>query len=216
MLGKNINQRLSELDKLINRAKELGTFETVKTFCHHEYYVIALPEITVVYIPDDVEVINECDYILEQDDIYPKFNNLTADLKVIGGKGLKNTSCMFEKCKASSLDMNEFDTSNVTDMSYMFAQCSVPQVDFSKFNTSKVTDMLFMFDACKIQHINLNSFDTTRVTDMSFMFNECEADTIDLSGFITSESTDLDSMFDDCNANVTATDQNILNQLRSK
>ncbi|MBQ9248190.1 MAG: hypothetical protein IJ171_06350, partial [Ruminococcus sp.] len=97
MLSNSSDQRLSELDVLIKRAKELGTFETVKTFCHHEYYVIALPELTVVFVPDDVEAINERDYRIEQDDIFPKFNNLTADLIVIGGKGLRNASCMFEK-----------------------------------------------------------------------------------------------------------------------
>lgn len=212
-MADNLSILNSEIDTLIRTAKQLGNLETVRTFCGHEYYNIHQQYKTIIYIPDDVEAINECDPVIEQDDIYPKFNEYTADLKVIGGKGLKNASSMFRRCKASTVDLSEFDAPNITDMSYMFSECFSHTVDFSRFNTKQVTDMFCMFEGCRIKHIDLRSFDTSKVVDMSNMFCECEADLIDLTSFVTSDLTDLHDMFDDCQAKVNATDKNILIEL---
>ena len=78
---------------------------------------------------------------------------------------------MFSFCsKLTSLDLSNFDTSNVTNMSSMFHNCSkLTSLDVSNFDTSKVTSMYCMFDSCSsltslIMSGGLNS--SVNVTDM--------------------------------------------------
>ena len=53
---------------------------------------------------------------------------------------------MFDNSQATALDLNSFDTSNVTDMRLMFYKSQATTLDLSSFNTSSVTDMNYMFD----------------------------------------------------------------------
>ena len=99
--------------------------------------------------------------------------------------------------------LDEYDTSNVTDMSCMFWGCSsLESLDLSGFDTSNVTDMTRMFDGCSsLESLDLSGFDTSNVTDMSSMFIGCNSlESLDLSGFDTSNVTDMSSMFDGCSS----------------
>ena len=116
------------------------------------------------------------------------FHNM-PNLEVINGLPLLNTSqvenmdFMFATSKnLTSLDVSNFDTSNVTSMSCMFAgvdtngvQCKMfltNIIGLDHFDTSKVTNMSSMFANCfNITTIDLSSFDTHLVTDMLSMFN---------------------------------------------
>ena len=85
---------------------------------------------------------------------------------------------MFYGCKALiQLDVNKFDTKNVTDMVWMFGKCAVlPRLDINKFDTKNVTNMGSMFDGCKaLTQLDVSKFDTKNVTDMSSMFRNCTA-----------------------------------------
>ncbi len=76
----------------------------------------------------------------------------------------------------TSLDVSNFDTSNVTDMSYMFTWCKgLQQLDLSGFNTSKVTDMSCMFNECdNLRTIYVgDGWTTAAVTSSSYMFDVC-------------------------------------------
>lgn len=97
--------------------------------------------------------------------------------------------------KLSNLNLSNFDTSNVTDMSDMFRGCNAETIDLSGFNTSNVLNMSGMFYSCVIESIDLTHFDTAKVTDMSDMFNNIKfMETIDLSSFDTSNVTDMTRM----------------------
>ena len=54
----------------------------------------------------------------------------------------------------------------------MFDACSGLQtLDVSNFETSQVTDMSSMFDACSgLQTLDVSNFDTSQVTNMRGMF----------------------------------------------
>ena len=73
--------------------------------------------------------------------------------------------------------LDEYDTSNVTDMSCMFYDCSsLQELDLSSFDTSNVTDMCFMFNGCSsLQELDLSSFDTSNVKNMGSMFDGCSS-----------------------------------------
>jgi surface protein len=113
-------------------------------------------------------------------------------------------SCMFYGCEGlTSLDLNSFDTSKVKTMNGMFERCtSLESLDLNKFNTSNVTSMEAMFGGCsKLTSLDLRSFNTSSVTNMSQMFVGCTSlESLDLSSFDTSKVENMYLMFADCKA----------------
>ena len=59
---------------------------------------------------------------------------------------------MFYNCSGlKNLNLNNFDTKNVTDMTKMFYNCSgLENLNLNNFDTKNVTDMIGIFDGCKI------------------------------------------------------------------
>ena len=57
----------------------------------------------------------------------------------------------------------------------MFSGCSSLKVlNLNNFNTNNVTDMSSMFNGCSsLKELNLNNFNTNNVTNMSYMFSKC-------------------------------------------
>ena len=103
---------------------------------------------------------------------------------------------MFYRSPATTLDLSNFDTSNVTNMSSMFYRSQATTLDLSSFNTSKVTDMSWMFSDSQATTLNLSNFNTSNVTNMKKMFYASVATTLDLSSFDTSNATNMSYMFD--------------------
>lgn len=111
---------------------------------------------------------------------------------------------MFSGCnKLLSLDLSNFDTSNVTSMASMFNNCaSLTSLNISNFDTSNVTDMSNMFKRCvTLTSLYLSNFNTSNVTNMSYMFSECsELLSLDVSNFDTSNVGNMREMFSYCYA----------------
>ena len=104
-------------------------------------------------------------------------------------------------------NINNLDTSKVTDMSCMFymsgifsAYSGLTALDVSHFDTANVTDMSNMFYGCsELTTLDVSHFDTANVTDMSNMFYGCsELTTLDVSHFDTANVTDMRWMFQHC------------------
>ena len=128
----------------------------------------------------------------------------SINLNKFDTSNVTNMRDMFYSCEGlTNLDLSSFDTSNVTEMNGMFAACdSLTNLDLSSFDTSNVTDMDCMFYYCNgLTNLDLSSFNTSNVTDMADMFRGCNSLTnLDLSSFDTSNVTDMGGMFDDCNS----------------
>ena len=110
---------------------------------------------------------------------------------------------LFKDCSSlQEIEIEFFDTSEVTGMSSMFEGCSgLTTLDLSSFDTQNVTDMSWMFSGCSglTTLVLSSSFDTSKVTDMVWMFNKCSAlKTLDLSSFNTANVTDMHGMFSGC------------------
>ena len=104
--------------------------------------------------------------------------------------------------KLKTLDLSEFDTSQVTSMYEAFYQCSnLTSIDLTNVNTSKVTNMEMMFYSCeKLESVDLSGFDTSNVTLFERMFYGCNNLTsLDISNFDTSKLIGLSDMFGGCN-----------------
>ena len=114
----------------------------------------------------------------------------------------------FQCNKLEEINLTNVDTSNVTDMSMMFCICSnLTSLDVSNFDTSNVTNMNNMFSLCSnLTSLDVSNFNTSNVTDMNSMFSKCKGLTsLDVSNFDTSNVTNMDYMFDLC-SNLTSID----------
>ena len=133
-------------------------------------------------------------------------SNLTEikDIQNLNTSIVTDMAYMFDDCKnLKSLDLSSFNTNNVSDMSSMFYNCSsLTTLDLSNFNTNNVSNMSRMFYYCSsLATLNLNSFNTNNVSDMSYMFRYClKLTTLDLSNFNTEKVKDMQYMFDQCKA----------------
>ena len=57
-------------------------------------------------------------------------------------------------------------------MSHMFYGCSsLKELNLNNFNTDNVTDMTHMFSGCSsLKKLNINNFNTNNVTEIRWMF----------------------------------------------
>ena len=133
-------------------------------------------------------------------------SNLTEikDIQNLNTSIVTDMAYMFDDCKnLKSLDLSSFNTNNVSDMSRMFYNCSsLTTLDLSNFNTNNVSNMSSMFYYCSsLTTLNLNSINTNNVSDMSSMFRYClKLTTLDLSNFNTEKVKDMQYMFWGCKA----------------
>ena len=114
-----------------------------------------------------------------------------------------NMDSMFNRCKASSLNLSKFNTSKVTNMGWMFFNCSrLETLDLSSFDTSSVTTFAQIFEGCsRLRRINLESFNTENVTRMNQMFKACsKLEEINLSNFNTSKVNQMVGLFSGCSS----------------
>lgn len=109
---------------------------------------------------------------------------------------------LFKNCTLTELNLNGYDTSNVTNMEGMFYQCrNLTELDVSDFSTGKVTTMKQMFYYCgNLTTISgIDKWDTSQVTNMNSIFQSCTSLTeLDLSSFDTGNATDIGGMFYSC------------------
>ena len=130
-------------------------------------------------------------------------NLLTSiDVSNFDTSNVTNMAFMFNSCKLiTTLDLSNWDISNVTDISSMFSSCSkLTAIDLSNWNTNNVTNMASMFRYCElITALDLSNWNTINVTNMAYMFNSCELITVlDLSNWDVSNVTSMSSMFSSC------------------
>ena len=124
------------------------------------------------------------------------------DLDNFNSNELTNMSCMFMQCTSlEDLNINKLDTQNVYDISGMFYGCeSLNIIDLSKFNTQKVENMSFLFFGCKsLVDVNLSGFNTQNVKDMYCMFSGCSSlSSLYFMNFSTQNVINMTRMFYDC------------------
>ena len=112
---------------------------------------------------------------------------------------ITNCSGMFSNVNnLLSVDLSNFDFTQVVDMSNMFKNCiNIKNITFGDKRIDKVTNMDSMFYGCQsLTTLDLSKFDTNSVTNMEHLFYECNRLTsLDLSNFRTLNVKNMGSMF---------------------
>ena len=153
-------------------------------------------EITKCVIENEVHPMSLC----------AAFNEFSGITAIEGVENIKTDKCkslrgLTNKCTSlSSIDLSNWDVSNVTNMKIMFQLCSTLTSvgDLSNWDTSNVADTGWMFYGCSsLASVDLSNWDTSNVTNLKSMFNGCSKLTSvgDLSNWDTSNVTDMSYMF---------------------
>ena len=148
----------------------------------------------IIYIPADVIDINS------NNEMYTTpLRKLQGTIVVYGGRGLTDIGYMFYGFQAKYIDLQYFDTSNVTNMMSLFYCSNVEKIYFYEFDTHKVTNMSLMFSKCQhLTELDLSSFNTRNVVNMEGMFEWCSVHHLDLSNFDTKCVATFEGMFVGC------------------
>jgi len=137
------------------------------------------------------------------------FMNLTSivGLDKIDTSNVIDMTAMFQaNGKLTTIDISNFNTSNVTSMQMMFRGCTMLEeiilgktdgTKYTPIDTSNVTNMVGLFAECtSLKEINLKGINTSNVTNMEQMFvRSTSLVKLDLSDFDTSNVTDMSGMF---------------------
>ncbi len=130
------------------------------------------------------------------------YGAINLDINATDILNLEGTTNLYEAFRSADdlitvPSMNDWDTSEVTNMSGMFSYTNKFNQNISGWNTSKVTDMSNMFNRAYEFNHTLNNWDTSKVTNMSNMFNYMQYFNHELNNWDTSNVTDMSSMFKD-------------------
>jgi surface protein len=142
-----------------------------------------------------MDIWEDSSHVVSVDESVPGQATVTCD------GNITDMSYMFNLTHLTSLDLSNFDSSNVTNMRSMFEDCrNLTSIDLSNFDTSNVGNTYAMFSGCRsLTTLDLTSFDTSKVINMSYMFYNCPRLTT-IKGVIDMKSCEYyGNMFTNCN-----------------
>lgn len=137
-------------------------------------------------------------------DVYYSINNSKYELEFVAEKIYAPTDCevlFAQYYYLESVILNNFDTSNVTDMYGMFAYSAVKNLDLTNLDISKVTTMSSMFAHCSIETLDMSNLNAASLKYAINMFNTCSHLTsINFEGFKATALEDIGNMFLKCSS----------------
>ena len=120
---------------------------------------------------------------------------IDADLNDIDTSKITDMSYLFEGLKIRNIKIDKWDVSNVKYMQWLFSGKTKFNCDLSKWDVSNVTDMCGMFYRAFLFTSDLSNWDVSNVTDMFCMFAFAEKFTSDLSKWDVSNVKNMIRMF---------------------
>lgn len=136
-------------------------------------------------------------------ELFRNYPRVSLDLSDYDFSNVIDMGAMFYHCvNLRNLNLGNFDTRKVKDFSFLFHTCrSLKDLDISVIDTSNAETMEAMFYETAFENLDLRSFNTSKVRDFSYMFfNSSNLKNIDLSNFDTSSAKNFQSMFGKCSS----------------
>ena len=147
--------------------------------------------------------------VVDDNTIQDKINNGNVNLCTT----LVTTMGSLFRGSTLNLEINFWDTSNVTDMSYMFKNATGFNRSINNWDTSSVTNMSYMFESNGntdvIFNQDISSWDTSSVIDMSMMFFSNIHFNQSLGSWDVSNVVRMDGMFGYSNYNQDISNWNV-------
>ena len=129
---------------------------------------------------------------------------VSVDLSNFDTSELTYMASAFADCELlNSVDFYNFQGSSIINMNYLFSNCvSLKSIDFSHLEPTLVVYMNNMFSGCiSLESIKFSSSEATSLVNLKEMFKGCSSiKSIDLSNFITTSATYMDYMFSGCSS----------------
>ncbi len=174
------------------------------------YFLVMFTTLLVFSCAEDIPLSNDENTVLISVNTVPstrleldsllasRFKNAKGkvNLNDIDTSNITDMSNLFVKYPNSDYDISNWKTEKVTDMSGIFEGATQFNGDISKWNTTKVTDMSSMFKSATKFNSDISKWNTTKVTDMSSMFKSATKFNSDISKWKTEKVTDMTSMFE--------------------
>jgi len=122
---------------------------------------------------------------------YIKFNETLNDWNTTNVTDMNH---LFSACFYFNQDISNWDVSNVTNMNGMFEVTKFNQ-DISSWDVSSVTNMAAMFNLDGDFNQNISSWNTSTVISMAWMFRGATSFNQDISNWDVSNVTTMEEMF---------------------
>ena len=116
------------------------------------------------------------------------------------GNELKSIIKELLKERGKDADLNDIDTSAITNMSYLFPSLDPYNIDISEWDVSNVTNMEEMFYYCLNFNSDLSRWDVSNVENMRHMFWKATSFNCDLSGWNVKNVKSMTNMFYGCDS----------------
>lgn len=205
---KRYNEHISD-EILENFNLEISEFSAkVKSNNHH---IIGEIEVKFIPVDDNLSFARKAVYDKNDSSVCEKigyFKNLEGEWRIEGFD--PNTQVVpkelpwfvtileqafYQNKNETITNIDQWDTSNVTDMNWMFKGARNFNQSLEKWNTSNVVDMSGMFANAHEFNGNISAWNTSSVIKMHHMFDDARSFTQDISSWDTSSVEDMHGMF---------------------
>ena len=120
-----------------------------------------------------------------------------ADLNDIDTSAITDMSGLFHTLKFNG-DISKWDVSNVKYMNNMFYGCENFNGNISRWNVSNVINMNGMFAGCVKFNCDISDWDVSNVKDMGGLFCRCYLFNQDISKWKVDQVTNMINLFREC------------------
>nr|DAO66446.1 MAG TPA: protein of unknown function DUF285 [Caudoviricetes sp.] len=123
-----------------------------------------------------------------------------ADLNFIDTSEITDMSYLFVNYNTiRNIKIDQWDTSNVSNMKGVFFGCRKFNCDLSRWNVSNVKFTSDMFNGCRsFIGVGLDNWNTKNVTRMNNMFQDCKKFNCNIGNWNVSNVYDMSNMFSGC------------------